>query len=143
MRKHMNPTKSSRRTRRGFLRRAAVAVEMAVVTPLLLTMLFGIIEFGWLFTVRSTLVNAAREGARLGALQDVTASEVEARVRESLVAMQLDDNCTVNVTEPTPESPIMTVQVTVPRSDVSLVGNFFGWTSGTIDGEASMRREGM
>src|SRR5262245_1303901 len=104
MRKHMNQAKSMRRNRRGFLRRAAVAVEMAVVAPLLLTMLFGIIEFGWLFTVRSTLVNAAREGARLGALPDVSANEVEARVRESLTAMQLDDNCTVNVTEPTPEN---------------------------------------
>ena len=53
---------------RGRWRRAAAAVEMAVVTPLLLAVLFGIIEFGWLFTVQHTLVNAAREGARTGVL---------------------------------------------------------------------------
>jgi Flp pilus assembly protein TadG len=88
---------------------------MAVVTPLLLTMLFGIIEFGWLFTVRSTLVNAAREGARLGALPDVPVSEIQDRTREGLVAMNLDDNCSVTVTEPTEENPIVTVRVTVPR----------------------------
>jgi hypothetical protein len=125
------------------LARAAVAVEMAVVTPLMLTMLFGIIEFGWLFTVRSTMVNAAREGARLGALEGVTATEITSRTRDYLEPMHLDDNCTVTVTEPTEEEPIVNVRVTVPRASVSLLGNFFGWTTGTIEGEASMRREGM
>lgn len=125
------------------LRRAAVAVEMAVVTPLMLTMLFGIIEFGWLFTVRSTMVNAAREGARLGALEGVSVSEVTERTRNYLAPMHLDGSCTIYVTEPTEEDPIVNVRVTVPRSQVSLLGNFFGWTTGTIEGEASMRREGM
>lgn len=125
------------------LLRAAVAVEMAVVTPLMLTMLFGIIEFGWLFTVRSTMVNAAREGARLGALQGVTPSEITDRTRTYLAPMDLDGMCSVYVTEPTEADPVVNVRVSVPRSQVSLLGNFFGWTSGTIEGEAAMRREGM
>lgn len=130
------------RTRKA-LRLGAVAVEMAIVTPVLLAMLFGIIEFGWLFTVRSTMVNAAREGARLGALDGVTQSEIESRATELLVPMHIDDNCTVTVSMPTEADPTVTVDISAPRSSVSLVGNFFGFTSGTITGSASMRREGM
>jgi Flp pilus assembly protein TadG len=128
---------------RKMLRLGAVAVEMAIVTPLLLAMLFGIIEFGWLFTVRSTMVNAAREGARLGALEGVTESEIVNRTSELLAPMHIDDNCSVTVSMPTDENPTVTVNVAAPRSSVSLVGNFFGFTSGTITGSASMRREGM
>jgi Flp pilus assembly protein TadG len=128
---------------RKMLRLGAVAVEMAIVTPLLLAMLFGIIEFGWLFTVRSTMVNAAREGARLGALEGVTETEIRNRTSELLVPMHIDDNCSVSVTMPTDSNPTVTVNVSAPRSSVSLVGNFFGFTSGTITGSASMRREGM
>ena len=130
------------RGRKG-LKRAAVAVEMAVVTPVLLTMLFGIIEFGWLFTVRSTMVNAAREGARLGALQGVSAAQIVDRTNELLVPMNIDDNCTVSVQMPTDAAPNVTVTVSAPRSSISLLGNFFNMTSGTISGTASMRREGM
>ncbi len=125
------------------LKRAAVAVEMAVVTPVLLTMLFGIIEFGWLFTVRSTMINAAREGARLGSLQGVTASEIVDRTNELLVPMHLEDNCTVSVEMPTEAAPNVTVVVSAPRSSISLLGNFFNMTSGTVSGSASMRREGL
>lgn len=131
------------RARSGRLARATVAVEMAVVTPLLLTMLFGIIEFGWLFTVRSSLVNAAREGARLGALPGSTEGDIDTRVNELLNSLNLDDNASINVTMPTSDDPVVTVVVSVPRAQVSLVGNFFGFTSGTVEGSASMHAEGM
>ena len=42
----------------------AVAVEMAIVLPLLLVLVFGIIEFGRLMMVQQILVNTAREAAR-------------------------------------------------------------------------------
>jgi len=123
--------------------RAAVAVEMAVVTPLLLTMLFGIIEFGWLFTVRHTMVNAAREGARVGILPGATSDDVRDRANELLRPMNLEGSCSISVSEPTEEDPIVTVRISAPRAQVSLLGNFFGFTSGTVDGEASMRVEGV
>ncbi|MFN0136235.1 MAG: TadE/TadG family type IV pilus assembly protein [Phycisphaerae bacterium] len=132
-----------RRLKSSRNRRAAVAVEMAVISPVMFSILFGIIEFGWLFTVRHTMVNAAREGARLGALPSVTGDEVEERTMQFLEPLGIDDISTVTVTEPTEEDPTVTVLITAPRSSVSLVGNFFGWTSGTIEGTASMRREGM
>ena len=55
--------RQSRRNKRG-----TSVVEMAIVLPLLLTLMFGIGEFGIMFTQYQTLINAAREGARTGVL---------------------------------------------------------------------------
>lgn len=41
-------------------------VEAAIVMPLLLLLVFGIIEFGFLFKDSLTLANASRAGARVG-----------------------------------------------------------------------------
>lgn len=46
--------------------RGASAVEFALILPLLLLILFGIIEFSILFYDKAMLTNASREGARLG-----------------------------------------------------------------------------
>jgi Flp pilus assembly protein TadG len=46
----------------------AAAVEFALVLPIILLLLFGIIEFGRAWNVRQTLTDAAREGARLAAV---------------------------------------------------------------------------
>ena len=46
----------------------AALVEMALVTPLLLLLLFGIIEFSWLFSQNLDVRHGAREGARLVAV---------------------------------------------------------------------------
>lgn len=123
--------------------RATAAVEMAVVSPVMFAILFGIIEFGWLFTVRHTMVNAAREGARFGALQGITEHEIEDRAKQYLRPLGIDGRCTVHIEMPTSDDPTVVVRITVPRSSVSLVGNFFHFTGGELEGEAAMRREGM
>ena len=128
---------------RGRWRRAVAAVEMAVVTPLLLAVLFGIIEFGWLFTVQHTLVNAAREGARTGILEGADVGDVTAVVLNYLAPMGLGDEVTVNVTEATPEDPTVIVDLSVPRAEVSLVGSFFGFTTGELEARCAMRKEGV
>src|SRR5437773_10844519 len=48
--------------------RGAAAVEFALVLPLLLLILFGIIDFGRAYNAQVTLTQAAREGVRLAAL---------------------------------------------------------------------------
>lgn len=48
--------------------RGAAAVEMAIVLPLLLFILIGIMEFGRAFNVQVSLTQAAREGARHAAI---------------------------------------------------------------------------
>ena len=65
---------------RIFLRRlsdrGAAAVEFALVLPLLLLILFGIIDFGRALNTQITLTQAAREGARVAALGQSTANVV-------------------------------------------------------------------
>lgn len=50
--------------------RAAAAVEMALVLPLLLVLLFGCLELGNFFMNEHYLVKAVRDGARYAARQD-------------------------------------------------------------------------
>ena len=49
--------------------RGAVAAEFALLLPVLLTLLFGIIEFGMIMYGREIVTNATREGARAGITQ--------------------------------------------------------------------------
>ena len=67
----------SRRTARE---RGAAAVEMAIVLPLLLLVIAGIVDFGRFFLVEIQLTNAAREGARVEVMgePDVTTRVVTA-----------------------------------------------------------------
>lgn len=125
----------------GRARHGAAVVELAVVSPLLFAMLFGIIEFGWLFTVQHTMVNASREGARVGILQGATLEEIEETTRDFLVPIGISEQVTINITEGTVSNPFVTVQVTIPREDVSLVGDFFGFGGGTLEGTTTMRQE--
>ncbi|WP_306843249.1 TadE/TadG family type IV pilus assembly protein [Paenarthrobacter nicotinovorans] len=48
--------------------RGAAAVELALILPLLLLILFGIMEFGRAYNVQVSLTQAAREGARYAAV---------------------------------------------------------------------------
>jgi Flp pilus assembly protein TadG len=58
----------------------AEIIEMAIVTPLLLLLLFGIVDFGFLFQRYVFLANAAAEGARVASLPGYTQADVQARV---------------------------------------------------------------
>ena len=64
--------------------RGAVAVEFAVLLPVLLMILLGIIEFGIAFNHQQGLHAAAREGARLASLPTSTSSQINTRVTDSL-----------------------------------------------------------
>ena len=54
---------------------------MAIVAPLLLLLLLGIVDFGRLLQQQIQLTQAVREGARLGALGGTT-SQVQAKVTQ-------------------------------------------------------------
>lgn len=57
----------------------AAAVEMAIVLPVLLLIVFGIIDLGRLMNQQIQLTEAAREGARVGAVNG-TVADVKAKV---------------------------------------------------------------
>ncbi len=121
-------------------RRAAAAVELAIVTPILLTMLFGIIEFGWIFTVRQALVTGAREGARTAVLPGSTVSDVETRIAEYTLPLGLT-GCTTSVSCDGEGNPDGTVSISIPYANVTLVGDYFGCLDGNLTATCSMRKE--
>lgn len=68
--------------------RGAVAVEFALVLPVLMLILLGITEYGLVFYDQLTLTNAAREGARSLVLSTgtQTVAETQANSAAKLVA---------------------------------------------------------
>jgi Flp pilus assembly protein TadG len=73
--------------------RGAELVEFALTLPLLLLLVLGIIEFGFVFQEFEVVTNAAREGARIGALipsAGYSAADVQTRVKDYLEAGGLD-----------------------------------------------------
>ncbi len=57
-------------------RRAVAAVELAIVLPILILALVGIIEFGRAVMVQQIITNAAREGARRAILPGAKTTSV-------------------------------------------------------------------
>jgi Flp pilus assembly protein TadG len=72
----------------------ASAVEFALVVPLLLLIVFGIINFGILFSQQITINNGVREGARRAVVADPSAprtcDQIIASVRNKLSGLALD-----------------------------------------------------
>jgi Flp pilus assembly protein TadG len=68
------------RTRRISDETGAAAVEFALVAALLLTLVFGIFEFGRVYSELEVLTSAAREGARVAAVRGNADEVAEATV---------------------------------------------------------------
>lgn len=76
--------------------RGASLVEFAVAIPVLLLLVFGIIEFAWILNGHITLTGAVREGVRLAVISDhsdksrsVIESEVKQVVMDHAMTFQL------------------------------------------------------
>ena len=121
--------------------KGAAVVELAVVLPLLLTIVFGIIEFGWVFMVRETLTNSSREGCRVAVLQGSTTTDIIDQVNASMSPTGLSGWST-QITRSTTGSPNETVTVRIPYANVSLLGGFFGSTDFNLGATTIMRKEG-
>lgn len=149
----MGKKQRARRSRSNYRRRGVSVVEMAVVAPLMITMIFGVIEFGWTFMVRQMMANAVREGARVAAIQ-ATVDDVGIRnaVRGAMESVGMltiaDADITVNhwckFADGTPDFTEK-ITLTVEYDDVTLVGGYFGWfgQSSEIVTSSSMRKEGV
>jgi Flp pilus assembly protein TadG len=98
--------------------RGQALIEMAIALPLLLLLIGGIVDFGFLFQSYEVVTNAAREGARVAVLPGYTAADVQDRVASYITAAGLPGTPTTTVTPVsfTPAgggSPFAAVQVAV------------------------------
>jgi Flp pilus assembly protein TadG len=137
--------------------KGAELIEFALVFPLLLLVLFGIMDFGLLFQRYETVTNAAREGARIAVLPDYQLNlnkNVEARVTQYLVAAGLTAKPAVSTPIVAPLKlvggacvTIRTVTVGYPYQYLfigKIIGLFggSGFTTKTLTATATMRFEG-
>jgi Flp pilus assembly protein TadG len=121
--------------------RGAAMVEMAIILPLLLLLVFGIIEFSVMFYDKAMLTNASREGARLGVLfnhpDDIPNADIEARVREYAEAhvISFDGNSQLVITvnrEPDGDMRFLTVTVNYGYGYL-VIDNIVGLFGGSLD----------
>lgn len=72
------------------LRRGATALEFALILPVFVTLISGLIDFGWLFFQQSALDTSTSVGCRAGALVDPGIGEAEIEdVRDAAEAAML------------------------------------------------------
>jgi len=112
--------------------RGAVAVEFAIVLPLLVMIVFGIIEWSIYFNRLQGLQAAAREGARVAALPQSTQSDIKAKVNSALDGVVPSGTTRTITVSPTSTNPCdlkpagtsVTVTVTVNTDiDIPLWGS--------------------
>jgi Flp pilus assembly protein TadG len=102
----------------------AELVEFALVLPIMLLVVGGIIDFGLLLQRQIVVTNAAREGARIAILPNYGTADVQARVtqfvREGLNNATLAPATTVNTVQLAPATgpqfDARQVQVTLTES---------------------------
>lgn len=98
------------RRRPGRSERGAAAVELAIVLPLLLLFIGGIVDFGRYFYTEIQLTNAAREGARAAVVSDASVASRITAAAPGVPGMVIDPaspacagagtEVTVTVTDP-------------------------------------------
>lgn len=102
-------------------RRGAVAVEMALVLPVLLVLFVGAVDWGWFFVQEATVVVIARDAAHAGALSaDAPADRARARARGALEAHgpSLADGDISVVVSDEPVGSVVEVSISVPFSPI-------------------------
>ena len=100
--------------------RGAALIEFALVFPLLLLILLGIIDFGFLFQRYEVLTNATREGARIAILPGYVEADVKTRVCAFLVSGSVP---TTGCPGATPTNPAVTltdsvIDMPAPKADI-------------------------
>jgi Flp pilus assembly protein TadG len=78
------------RSRRNRWRRGSAVLEAALVLPILLSLTFGTVEYGYFFYVKHTLQGAAREGARAAITPTATNTDVTTAITNSMSAAGLN-----------------------------------------------------
>ena len=129
------------KTQRLRSERGAELIEFALVLPLLLFIIMGLVDFGFMFQRFEVVTNAAREGARMAVLPSYVNADVEARVRAYMTTggvAATTSNSTVATTDvaiPTgvggPTLQGKRVQVTY-ASPYLFLGPIAGWFGGTF-----------
>lgn len=143
----------SRRFRRGRPRDSGQSlIELAIVLPILLLLVIGMVEFARAWMFQQLITNIAREGARLAVLPTSDQAMVQTRVDQLLTAASINPaSATVNLTicsgpNCTGQSDIVQIQVPYNFTLVGPIANLVcggcgALSSITLSSSADMRNE--
>lgn len=129
-------------------RRGQAVAEFALVLPLVLLFIAGIVEMGRAWNIKQVVTDAAREGARYTVVQDPTvdSTAVKAKIMERLALGSIE---TADITiapgaQWRASGQAMTVTVST-QFRMGLIGVLLGWAGApstvTISTKATMRNE--
>lgn len=126
-----------RLSRRDRSEKGASLVEFALVAPLLILLLFGIVEFGWVFAQNLEVKHIAREVGRIATVGDPD-TVINSRACSGTIA----DVTSVSMS-PSSAAAGDAVTVTVTASVQQITG-LFGWVFdgvGDLESEVEIRME--
>jgi Flp pilus assembly protein TadG len=127
-------------------RSGVAAVEFAVVAPIFLLFVLGIIEFGRCMMVQQVITNGAREGARIAILDGSSTSAVQTMVNSHLTVAGIN-NAVITITPDPPSSASagsqVSVQVSTSYSNVSWLPMTLFMNGKTLSARSTMLRETM
>lgn len=138
---------STARRRAGKDRRGAATVEFALVVPIFILLLFGMIEFGRMVMIQQVIVNASREGARRAVFEGTSIEEVkdivETYMTASHVPVDRDDIEVSSDPGTTPTGDPIMVRIWVPYENVSWLPGAMFLGDQRLTASSVMRKEGM
>ncbi len=118
--------------------RGAAAVEFALVLPLLLALVLGTIDWGYYFFVEQVVVNAAREGARVGTLQsNATLADALNNAQSACNAFITQAGLSPGRATCTPTTGVGSIVVTASYT----TGSLTGFTAAIVPAQAYARAE--
>jgi len=131
--------------------RGVSAVELALIMPLLVIILFGIIEFGLILYNQQVITNASREGARKGILFSPPPLERPTKEQIKTVVTNYTSGNLITFksgTTPSPDVPTgpctalgNDLTVTVDYQYTFLILDGFGFTGPLLKARTTMRCE--
>ena len=131
-------------------RRGALTVEMALITPVLLILIFGIMQVGYAFMVQHALQDVARQGCRMASLRTRSQGTVTTAIQSQLQAVGISPAKTTRTILVNDNSQDLatanagdevSVKVAMNLADVVLFPGFFSNFTGTVQGSVTMRCE--
>ncbi len=135
----------SARMEPGASRRAQAGlalVETALAMPLLIIVVAGIVQFGGLFSLKSEMINLARDSARRVAVGEMSAGQVQGFVATGFGSWPQTFSVAVQTPNPSvPADKDVAVTITVPMSEASLMDIFGMFQQGDLIAKVTMRKE--
>lgn len=109
-------------------------IETAITLPILIVVMSGIIDFGYMFAISNSMQSVSNETARLVAINRITPAEAPAyaqsRLMKAIGTYQVNTSAT---------GTDVTVAITLPRRDAVLVNVTGLFSNGNLNASSTMR----